>query len=331
MTATTRNPGEDLGCGRCGPAARGHDGAEYGVRAGGCRGFEIQTAWRSAEDQAFSAISGGGAGGGFPPQLRKARYKLWLAIGLCLATAGLHVWGGVVFNSAALHAEALHMLSDSLSYMISLGALHIGQHHPTSLHTFGFDRIETIGALLNVMIIWGMTVPLVVSAVDRIAHAAEHEQPDGRMVCAIGVVGLCVNGTLARCFWNDSSTHSHGNMSQRAAKVHVMGDLLESISVVLAGALVWWQPDWRAADPLCAFLFAILVVMTTGYLLRDIYFILMEAGPRNGVKSKDVLQDLLAIEHVLGCSCLHVWQFAPGEFAPGDSVSWSKVLPGKFS
>ena len=43
---------------------------------------------------------------------------------------------------------------------------------PTSRHTFGFDRIETIGALVNVMIIWGATVPLVVRAVGHMTEDA---------------------------------------------------------------------------------------------------------------------------------------------------------------
>ena len=75
--------------------------------------------------------------------------------------------------------------------------------------------------------------------------------------------------------------------------------------MVVAGALIWWRPDLHAADPLCAFLFAILVLATTVYLLRDIYNILMEAGPRGGVQSSDVLKDFLGIDNVLGCSCVH--------------------------
>ena len=51
--------------------------------------------------------------------------------------------------------------------------------------------------------------------------------------------------------------------------------------MVLAGALVWWQPSLAWIDPLIAFLFAILVVVTTVILLKDIYYILMEATPRS--------------------------------------------------
>lgn len=37
--------------------------------------------------------------------------------------------------------------------------------------------------------------------------------------------------------------HSHGggNISLRSAILHVVGDLLQSIGVAIAGALIWWK------------------------------------------------------------------------------------------
>ena len=193
---------------------------------------------------------------------RGAARKLWLAIILCALTAAAQIVGGMVTNSTALMTEALHMVSDALSYIISLVALHVGGRNPTSRHTFGFDRIETIGALVNVMIIWGATVPLVVRAVSHMTEDAptdEEELVDGRVVFWYGLAGVLVNMLLAKCFWNDQSAHSHGNMSARAAKLHVTGDLIESFSVVIAGGLVWYEPEWQAADPAIAFIFAVIV------------------------------------------------------------------------
>ena len=81
---------------------------------------------------------------------------------------------------------------------------------------------------------------------------------------------------------------------------------------MVAGALIWWQPTWQWADPLIAFIFAVLVVLTTAYLLKDVYSILMESTPRN-IDSTALFQDLRSIEGVIGVSCLHVWQLAPGK------------------
>ena len=58
--------------------------------------------------------------------------------------------------------------------------------------------------------------------------------------------------------------HSHGgsgeNINVRAALIHVIGDIVQSVGVVIAGALIWYNPDWHLADPITTFLFSILVV-----------------------------------------------------------------------
>ena len=48
-------------------------------------------------------------------------------------------------------------------------------------------------------------------------------------------------------------------------------------------------------------------MLTTVYLLRDIYSILMESTPRD-VRSKDLLRDLRRVDGVHCVSCLHIWQ-----------------------
>jgi len=96
------------------------------------------------------------------------------------------------------------------------------------------------------------------------------------------------------------------------ATVHVGGDVLESVSAVLAGAVVWAWPQAKVADPLIAFLFAIIVALTTVYLMRDIYLILLDATPRD-LDVKQLLRDLQRLQGVHCVSCLHVWQVAPGK------------------
>ena len=88
-------------------------------------------------------------------------------------------------------------------------------------HSYGFDRIETIGALVNVMIMYSATVPLVLHASTKLVEPDLDNPADGRMVFLYGCAAVIVNVILAHAFWNDTSSHSHGNMSARAAKLHV--------------------------------------------------------------------------------------------------------------
>jgi len=62
------------------------------------------------------------------------------------------------------------------------------------------------------------------------------------------------------------------------------GDLLQSIGVAVAGGLIWYNQDdprWELADPICTFVFSIVVLLTTRSILRDIIHVLMERTPHH--------------------------------------------------
>ena len=54
------------------------------------------------------------------------------------------------------------------------------------------------------------------------------------------------------------------------------------------------SPAWQLADPICTFLFAILVLLTTRAILVDISDILMERVPR-GITTSGIEQQLLQV------------------------------------
>lgn len=74
-----------------------------------------------------------------------------------------------------------------------------------------------------------------------------------------------------------SHGHSHGgggagnedNLNVRAAFIHVVGDVLQSVGVFVAALVIYFVPTWRLADPICTFIFAIVVLGTTIAILRD--------------------------------------------------------------
>ncbi|VDO69241.1 unnamed protein product [Schistosoma margrebowiei] len=84
------------------------------------------------------------------------------------------------------------------------------------------------------------------------------------------------------------------NITVRAAFIHVIGDLLQSIGVMIAAMVIYFQPKYKIIDPLCTFLFSILVLITTINILRDALNVLMEATPR-GLNFNEVKNSLMNI------------------------------------
>ncbi|XP_076610966.1 proton-coupled zinc antiporter SLC30A8 [Chaetodon auriga] len=96
------------------------------------------------------------------------------------------------------------------------------------------------------------------------------------------------------------------NASVRAAFVHVVGDLLQSISVLVSAIVIFFKPEYKMADPICTFLFSIFVLCTTLTIMRDILIVLMEGTPA-GVRYSEVRDGLLAVKGVTAVHNLHIW------------------------
>ncbi|KAJ8353295.1 hypothetical protein SKAU_G00208620 [Synaphobranchus kaupii] len=105
---------------------------------------------------------------------------------------------------------------------------------------------------------------------------------------------------------SDGFLGGYGNTSVRAAFIHVVGDLLQSMGVLVAATIIYFQPEYKIADPLCTFLFSVFVLGTTVSVLKDVIRILMEGVP-HGVKFNIVKEALLSLETVKGVHNLHLW------------------------
>lgn len=66
-----------------------------------------------------------------------------------------------------------------------------------------------------------------------------------------------------------SSSHSHQNMNVRAALIHVISDFVQSCGVFIAALVIYVFPDWSIIDPICTFLFSVLVLFTTVNIMKD--------------------------------------------------------------
>lgn len=104
------------------------------------------------------------------------------------------------------------------------------------------------------------------------------------------------------------------DLNVRAAFIHVLGDLVQSIGVFLAALVIYFKPTWKIADPICTFLFSVLVLFTTLTILKDILLVLMEGTPK-GLDFKEVMEDLQNIRSVRMVHNLHIWSLTMGTAA----------------
>ncbi|KAM8914416.1 proton-coupled zinc antiporter SLC30A2-like [Spinachia spinachia] len=261
-------------------------------------------------------------------QRRLAGRKLFVAAAVSLVFMAGEVIGGYAAHSLAIMTDAAHLLSDFGSIVISIFSLWISSRPQTHHMTFGWHRAEIVGMLLSVLSIWAVTAALLISATQRISDGDYDIDSHIMLItsgCAVGVNVLMVlvlhqpgashghshalptgrpQVNKRRPLGDDH--HDHGNASVKAAFIHVVGDLVQSVGVLLAATIIHFRPEYKVADPICTFLFSLLVLGTTLPITKDVFRILMEGAPA-GVSFSAVRELLLSVRGVVSVHSLHMW------------------------
>lgn len=101
-------------------------------------------------------------------------------------------------------------------------------------------------------------------------------------------------------------------MNVRAAIIHLIGDVIQSIGVIIAAVIIYFKPEWSIADPITTLLFSVLVLFTTIPIFKDCVNILLEGSP-NDVSSVDIFNEIVLLECVQEVHDFHVWALSAGK------------------
>ncbi|KAB7508097.1 Zinc transporter 2 [Armadillidium nasatum] len=254
----------------------------------------------------------------YPTGTKKAVTKLLIACFLTTTFLIAEAVGGWLANSIAIMSDAAHLLSDLTSFIVSLISIYLSLRPASKRMNYGYQRAEVLGAVVSVLIIWLITGCLVYIAIERITSMNFEVDSDKMLiVAALGVVFNIILGFVLH-----SSTghgHSHGgspisstestdskNINLRAAFIHVLGDFVQSVGVLVSAYVIHYYPQYKIADPICTFLFSAIVLVTTIPILKDLAIVLMEGTPP-GFDYNAICAHLSAIPGVKMVHSLHVW------------------------
>ncbi|KAK5980882.1 Zinc transporter [Trichostrongylus colubriformis] len=219
--------------------------------------------------------------------------------------------------------------------LISLFSLYIASKPPSQRMSFGFHRAEVLGAFFSVFLIWIVTGVLVVLAILRIINA--DYKIDATIMAITAGIGVFVNLVMGSLLYFGGHAHSHGggghshhghahaqaiqyeilpetsgkhtdspNINVRAAFIHVLGDLVQSVGVLIAALIIFFKESWAIVDPICTLLFSVIVLCTTVYIMRDALVVLLEGRPNN-IEFSRVFTSLEQIKGVKKVHDLRIW------------------------
>lgn len=223
---------------------------------------------------------------------------LWWAFGLTLAFLVAEVIGAFVTNSLALLSDAAHMATDVLALAISLFAVRLSRKPPDARRTYGYARMEAIGALVNGGLLFLVAGYILYEAIGRFRHPPEVASTGMLVIASLGLVVNLIAMRLLKAGSGES-------LNVKGAYLEVWSDMLGSVGVII-GALIIQFTGWTLADPIIAVLIGLWVLPRTWTLLREAGGMLMQGVPA-GMDMDAVRKVLQGHPGVREVHDLHVW------------------------
>ncbi|CBZ35274.1 cation transporter, putative [Leishmania donovani] len=233
---------------------------------------------------------------------RKLFVFLLLTVGIML----LELIYGLAVNSLGLISDSFHMMLDGASIIIGLYAAHAASWLPDEkTHPFGYGRYEVFGGFVNGILLLFIALYVMVESIQRFLNPPEIEGP---YLLLVSVIGLAVN-VVGIIFFHDSHGHSHSHShgeagsghvdhNMRGVYLHILADLLGSVSVIISSILIYLFGLW-IADPICSAMSAILVLLSAFPLLEETGKVLLLSAPNHESNYCDKLREALLATSLL--------------------------------
>lgn len=232
--------------------------------------------------------------------------KLLLIFGFSLALMALEAGGGILSHSLALLSDAGHMLTDSLSILLSYLAFRWSAKPANESKTFGYHRAEIIVAMINGLALAGVSVYIFIEAAHRFLHPEPIRVGLMLIVAAIGLAGNIFGLTLLH-------SESGDNLNVRGAFLHILGDTISSVGVIAGGVIIIFT-GWTVVDALISVIIAGIVLRSAVNLIFESGEILLEGVPHD-INLTLLKAEAGRIEGVRDIHDIHIWTITSGKHA----------------
>lgn len=236
--------------------------------------------------------------------------------------------GGMLSGSLALISDAAHVFMDLFALALSLIALKLASLPPDDTHSYGWHRLEVFAALINGLTLFAIAIGIWVEALERWKSPVEIQSTD---MLIIAVIGFVVNVIVAVILGGHDhhqhegehhhdeehekceSTSIRKDLNLNSAFLHVIGDAVSSVGVIIAAILIKITGhSW--IDPLMSILIGCIILFSAFRILRGALRILLEGVPE-GLSVTKISQRLAELPGIVSIHDLHVWSICSGTVA----------------
>jgi cobalt-zinc-cadmium efflux system protein len=231
------------------------------------------------------------------------RTRLAIALLLNVGIVAAQAVAGFGAHSVGLLADAGHNLVDGAGLGLSLLALRLTGKPATPERSFGYHRSTVLAAQANAGAICVITVLVAAESIHRLFSP---ETVNGTPMVVVASVALVVDAVAARILWD---RHSGDTFTVRSAVLHMGGDALASLGVVVAGSVILVTGRFAWLDPTVGLGIAALIAWGAVGLLRSTTDVLLESAPA-GLDVGDLERAMAQVRGIDGVHDLHVWSLS---------------------
>jgi cobalt-zinc-cadmium efflux system protein len=223
---------------------------------------------------------------------------LWWSLIATSAFVVVEFIAGIQAHSLALLSDAGHNFTDALALLLAWFGFYLQAKPANETKTYGYQRAGVLTAFVNALTLVALAAWIFYEGYHRLLRPQPvHET----VMMVVAGAGLVLNGGI---MWGLRIARHH-DINIRSAFVHMLGDLLGSIGIVIGAAAIRYT-GWQQIDPVLSILIGVLIVWTAWDIIQESLNILLEGLPR-GLDLQSVTEAMREVEGVLDVHDLHIW------------------------
>lgn len=230
--------------------------------------------------------------------------KLFLTIIINVAITITQVIGGLISGSLALLSDATHNFSDVIALIVSWVATKIAEKPYSEKQTFGYKRIETIAAIINVAAIIVIAINIFFQAIKRLSNPVSITSS---IVMWLALLSIVLNGLSVLIIREDSKE----SLNIKSAYIHLFSDMLTSIAVLLGGIIMYFTKIYWI-DIVISLVIALYLIYISVKMLIEAMKIIMEFAPDN-ISMSEIKKEIETFDFVNYIYHVHFWKIAKND------------------
>lgn len=220
--------------------------------------------------------------------------KIGWAFVLNVSFTIIELIAGVLTNSVAILADAVHDLGDSVALAFAYTMERLAGKKVNKKFTYGYKRLSLLSALVNSVVLIGGSIYILSETLPRLLRPEPIHAPS---VMGLAILGIIFNSLGV---WRLSGGHT---LNEKTLTWHLVEDVLGWVGVLIVGFVAYFKNIY-ILDPLLALLFTTFILWHVVKNIKQTTTLFLQAAPFD----IDELEQLIAhIPGVTGVHDTHAW------------------------